>query len=364
MLINRKNYESFFLLYADDELCATEKILVEKFAAENPDLEHELDMLMAAVLPSETMFFPEKTNLYRYADSGEVLQENLLLLIDGELSETARQETEHLIKTNTEAKTQYELLLGTTLQPADHITFPDKQLLYRKAGNNVFIGRFARWAAAVIFPVMGLFFGISLFSKKNDQDIAVNTVRPRNVKHENLPNVKPVSPKTPGIIPFSGSSQKTLVTNTGNASEHNVAAASGLKTPYKAASADTNDQPVLSPEKNNESIIVQNKDVIAIAPEKPSEKPLQVIASVKEPEKRPASGSDEILATQPKVPDYATSFAGTLKNENKIFYMDENEVKRSKPFGIFRKVKRFVERTAQIKPGNTLRIAGFEFKGG
>jgi hypothetical protein len=44
-------------------------------------------------------------------------------------------------------------------------------------------------------------------------------------------------------------------------------------------------------------------------------------------------------------------------------YMDEDDVKRSKAGGFFRKVKRFVARTANIKSGNTLQIAGFEITG-
>jgi hypothetical protein len=43
--------------------------------------------------------------------------------------------------------------------------------------------------------------------------------------------------------------------------------------------------------------------------------------------------------------------------------MDEDNVKRSKAGGFFRKIKRFVTRTANIKSGNTLQIAGFEITG-
>ena len=43
-----------------------------------------------------------------------------------------------------------------------------------------------------------------------------------------------------------------------------------------------------------------------------------------------------------------------------IFYIDEDEVKRSKIGGFFKKVKRMVERTAKIKTGNSISIAGFE----
>ena len=56
----------------------------------------------------------------------------------------------------------------------------------------------------------------------------------------------------------------------------------------------------------------------------------------------------------------AASFTDAEKSENKIFYIDEDEVKRSKVGGFFKKLKRLVERTAKIKIGNSISIAGFE----
>jgi hypothetical protein len=41
--------------------------------------------------------------------------------------------------------------------------------------------------------------------------------------------------------------------------------------------------------------------------------------------------------------------------------MDEEKVSRTKAAGFLKKIKRTVERTTKIKPGNSLRIAGFEF---
>ena len=51
---------------------------------------------------------------------------------------------------------------------------------------------------------------------------------------------------------------------------------------------------------------------------------------------------------------------GEEVSDNKILYFDEEKVKRTKVGGLFRKVKRVFERTADIKTGGTLKIAGFE----
>ena len=48
------------------------------------------------------------------------------------------------------------------------------------------------------------------------------------------------------------------------------------------------------------------------------------------------------------------------KNDTKILYMDEDKVKRTMIGGIFRKLKRVIERKTNIKTGDGIKIAGFE----
>lgn len=64
--INTANHELYFLLYADDELTAEQKALVEEFVAKNPDKKPALDLLLRTKMqPDETITFKNKSLLYR-----------------------------------------------------------------------------------------------------------------------------------------------------------------------------------------------------------------------------------------------------------------------------------------------------------
>ena len=362
MLINRENYENFFLLYADDELCAADKILVEKFAADNADLRQELEMLKAAVLPEESLIYSGTSGLYSNAVSHIHMQEKLLLLIDGELSAEDSRNLESLIKSDPIAKKEYEILLQAGLNAADHIIFTDKHLLYRKTNDNVIVGRFVRWAAAAILLGTGFFYGISLFNKMDTQNIAVNTEQPRMEQKENLSPVKVVPAETEVAKIPAPSGGKTIPVANIHASDIK-GAGSEERAFENIARRNSKVQPEVSLVNSGVPGEIKKEDV-ATVPDVIPQKNSPVIASVNEPEKPPLPVNKEIPSSENKSADYTSSFTANLKTENRILYMDEDEVRRSKPFGFIRKIKKFVEHTAQLKPGNTLRIAGFEFKGG
>jgi hypothetical protein len=65
-LLNFSNYETYFLLYIDNELDAATKLEVERFAQQNPKLEEELGILQCAKLePDPSIVFEDKEVLYR-----------------------------------------------------------------------------------------------------------------------------------------------------------------------------------------------------------------------------------------------------------------------------------------------------------
>ena len=73
MEINRKNYESFFLLYLDGELIPSQRLAVEKFLDENADLQKEFTLLQHTVLPPSDIIFEPKELLFREEEKRRIV---------------------------------------------------------------------------------------------------------------------------------------------------------------------------------------------------------------------------------------------------------------------------------------------------
>ena len=362
MLINRNNYENFFLLYVDGELSSADLVLVEDFAAANPDLLHELDMLKQTMLPKELIAFDEKNSLFRTNEADELLQEKFLLKIDNELPGNEFATVNSAIANNEFAGREYAQLSLAKLDASEKFVFTDKHLLYRKEKDNVVVGAFLRWAAAAVILGFGIFFGITALNKKNVQGPVAVTVAP--VKK--VPVVKKILSNNEAdiatIIPPVAVKYVT--------SEKNISKP-GIVKEYSAVPEKINKDSV-------QNIVTNQADqrIVKI----PEQSPLLVKKEIGVPRQKKTGEDAEqqlaALAIQNKIKTpapvdinispvenmYAKSAALNEedRSQNKILYMNVDEVNRSKAGGFLRKVKRFVARTAKVKTGNTLRIASFE----
>jgi hypothetical protein len=78
-------------------------------------------------------------------------------------------------------------------------------------------------------------------------------------------------------------------------------------------------------------------------------------------------GNYEIAAINEQPSTAFTASAVSLKdaeedNDDHILFMEEDKIKKTKLGGIFRRVKRVLERKTNIKPGgNNIRVANLEF---
>ena len=133
-MINRSNYEEFFLLYADGELSAADKQAVELFVQEHTDLADELVLFQQMKLSAEDIPFHDKNALYRFAAeeiSTNTFEEQFLLYVDNELDAVAKEKVEVFVLQHPAYQESFTLLKQTRL-PLEKIVFADKASLYRK----------------------------------------------------------------------------------------------------------------------------------------------------------------------------------------------------------------------------------------
>lgn len=394
MNINLNNYEQYLLMYVDNELSAAERMQVEEFLRDYPYLQEELDILQQTVLPLEDVLFDKSSLLKPMLD--ESTQEKLLMHLDGELPAGESLALQNSIQSDKYLQQEWATLQKTKLDAADVIEHPDKESLYRKERARVVT--FVRWAAAAMLIGAGLYAGLIWMndSKQNGTiDVAVND---------------PAKKTTQGTNVNDNTNGNTAAVNTGN---NNQGQTVDNKEEKEQAPAVKEDQPL-----NNNNMLAAKEDkknrsndvnVTPVKEDKINNKGTDVAVSnnqqpasnnktVAQPKELPQYNTDNVLKNnndiaieKPKTNnniDLPTNITTSLKppvvdklltetsnsyartaslgfnednNHDQVLMMEEENVSRSKAAIFLKKLKRNVERRTNIKPGKSLRIAGFEF---
>lgn len=171
IVIDRNNYETYFLLYVDSELSAEEKVAVQRFVAENPDLAEELALLESTQLQLEkTLVFKGKEILFK-KEGQEISLNNyeewFLLYTDNELSDEHKTQVELFVLQHPTLQREFEWLQQTRL-PEEKLVFSNKEILYRKETSGkspVFYMRWMRYAAAA--AVIGVMATVWILAPTN-----------------------------------------------------------------------------------------------------------------------------------------------------------------------------------------------------
>ncbi len=175
--INRHNYETFFILYMDNELSSEERLMVEDFVKQYPELKEELDVLMQYKLqPDDDIVFANKEGLMMQLPAAAAepdMETRIMLYLDGELNAFEKQELESLIAANTQLQETLHCFQKSKLQSA-HFAFPYKDSLYRNekaTKRNFILWRYR--VAAILLLVIGLavFFNLNNNNNKTDDPI-------------------------------------------------------------------------------------------------------------------------------------------------------------------------------------------------
>lgn len=376
MNINRHNYESFFLLYVDNELSAADRKAVELFVQENPDLEAELSLLQESILLPEVFHF-DKSTLLKTEDFS-ALQEKLILYGDKELDSKAMAEVEALLKTDKALAAEWTILQNTRLEADADIVYADKQSLYRREPARIITVKWWRIAAAAVLLGFGTWTGISLYMKANktgvtDPSIASNIQQPvpQDVNNNNnlANNTTTGNTNTNASDPADPANTATVVNNNTGTDKNRNTNTNTIQRPITGNEKQPNEDIAANkavPESNNlprpyfENINNKERNTIA-TPNVPT------IEDNSRSGTALASNSPNVQKENQKLVDVNNSATNAnpyakvaSADENMNYLQEDDKNKRTKIGGLFRKVRRVLERTANIKTGDGIQIAGFE----
>lgn len=140
-VINRNNYEAYFLLYADNELSPAERQAVEAFVLSHPDLAAEFKALQGTRLQPDNIIFPAKDLLYRTETPLNIntgnCEEYFILYYDNELNAADKKAVEAFVANNPSVKENFELFSQLTINTEEATVFPEIAGLYRlSSGEN------------------------------------------------------------------------------------------------------------------------------------------------------------------------------------------------------------------------------------
>ncbi|MGN6294413.1 MAG: hypothetical protein ACTHMV_16815 [Chitinophagaceae bacterium] len=336
MNIDRHNYEEFFILYLDNELTAEERRRVEDFAAANPDLKEELDLLLQSKLvPDTTIVFNGREELLKQESpiSSHNYTEWLLLYADNELDPAHKAALEQWIAQNPAASQELELLQKARLQPDETIVFADKHLLYRKEEGRVIPIRWWRMvaAAALLLAVSTAAF---MFNRKHPDSIASNGDREiKSVAQTNAQTGKDTHSVAPSITEKSIESPTTTINlqKDGVAPESNNDAQAATTTTVVAKQAVTVPDNAQQPEESVSTIVVKRTSINDMLAD------------------QSVNGTD--LAADPSltIQKEINALPGVTQEEVQPFDIMNQSEKKNRLRGFFRKITRTFEKTTNIK---------------
>ena len=383
MLINRHNYEEFFILYMDNELCPDDRRMLEAFVRLHPDLKEELDILLQyKMVPDTTVRFEGKEELLKENGNSLITLSNyeewLSLYIDDELNPEQKTSVENFITGNPSVQKELALLQRTKLQPGT-IVFDHKASLYRREEKVRSIPvRWWRAAAAVLLLTAGLSAVFILNKKPAGTDGVVKTTPgAKEIPAENTEPVQPGKNKTGDI---ADGQTNTPVVNPPAENETDQPLPENKENDKKALAV--KNKKTAAPENvitgNYPSVIKKDEPLVAENNLKPSNnlpqpqnnpnttisKPDDALAYTTLPEKnqlRNATANN--IVTSPTAQPSNIVQASFKENEDAV--LDQPDGKKNKNRGIFRKIARTFEKRTNIDPTddeNRLLVGGLAIR--
>lgn len=367
LLIDRHNYEEYFLLYVDNELIMEDRRAVEEFLKNNEDLLPEMEALQQAVLDSEPILFYNKEELIR-RETGITqhnAEEYFLLYVDNELNKQEKERVEQFVLKHPALQNDFMLLQKTRL-PKEEIEFKNKSVLERKERRVIPIW----WLRMSVAAAITGFIAFSWWMAHDDFSVngpsTATTLPPVNVIYSNKPVQQKASPlainaggnkdNNVAVNMVQASSKRKQLTNSHSPSVFENAA-TRLKVPQKN---ETDIWPN-TPEENvavaipniSEPRSINGPKTLISAPVNPIAENAQVITANAQQNTTPAMVVSNSTYTE---------IVETEEDDNPLF-VGNVQVNKKKIKALFSKASGLFGKKKDKEPTDkSLKVAGFEVK--
>ena len=357
MKIDRHNYEEYFILYMDNELINDERLMVEAFVQNHPDLKEELDILLQYKLePDTNIVFLGKDDLIKINGDTPINSNNyeewFTFYIDNELTAQQKKSVEQFFIDNPSQKEELSILQKTKLQP-EEIIFANKELLYRREGK---VRRIPvlwwRVAAAVLIFAIGLTTAIILNNKPSGgTDVAKISGDEQKVNKESPVEIKAENKQVPLQV-ISNDVQNAVAATIKQTKNNPVVKKDNItSTPIKLKEL------IPAPVKKNEEAIANNNKPTNNLPQPINTRIINntdpVVNTIAKNTPSKENNTIQNALTNPVVTNKSTQpsdiVQASLQNPNDA-EMDQSTGKKSKLRGFFRKVTRTFEKRTNIDP--------------
>ena len=176
MIINKHNYEEFFLLYADKELSVEQRKEVELFVDNNPELREEFQLIKDTISTPGSEVFIEKNILFKEEKVDLKQYEEIFnLYIDNELDEEGSIHIKKISSENLLLKNELYLFNNTISHPDLSILYPDKTSLYKKQSKVVSF-YLIRLAGAAVILGFGIWFAVGYLNTETNVPSSVKII--------------------------------------------------------------------------------------------------------------------------------------------------------------------------------------------
>ena len=361
--INRYNYETYFLLYADNELSAIEKNSVDEFVLSNPDLGEELGMLLQTVLQKDNIQLNEKMNLYKKDPLSVDVLEKLLLHLDDELSEVEKKELFTLIAASTAVSEEWAMIQSAKFFPESTLVFKDKKSLYRTEKGRLAFLPWRKLLTAAILVGVGLWGGLMYFnsgSKISNQ--AMQNFENKYIASEINKNSSKVANQ---INKLAIVQQKKRTNIRPSDIADDLANFFVAKTEKKILPSEENKTKETLDSNNSHSELL-NLITKIVDKEKSNNMPNNDAMQVKQPADSSKELNLNLVADQQIIGQTlvikTSDIDERIENNNQIFFIGEEKIKKMMLGGFFVKVKKLLERRSNFPNiRNAIKVANFEF---